>query len=197
MGEKKKKASQAAWSADSDGVILIWKAETRTKKIQLNTIQSMCATPSKDGFNVWVSTKSLGVCIYEAQNYSEIKRCPKLGEGAQNIFFVGNNIWISGEKGLIWMCEIETFTVIREFTDFGAGNQNIIEVKTDELDKGQIWIGDNNGCIYILHGQSKELIKRVEVDNIAITSLLALPKESQVWSIGPEDKIKRWFFVSN
>jgi len=182
-----------AWTVDTDGNIFIWKGEMRINRITLSSpIHSLCTTQNDEGFFVWISNKTGGnVRIYNSSELQEIQTLQFDDSALLTLSVVGNLVWISNDKGTLSSYSSENFQLIDELLDFGGvGNQCVIQVSD------YLWIGDSSGTIFIINPQTKELLKRVSVDNAPITSFLALQNESQVWSIGPEDKIiKRWFFV--
>jgi len=157
---KKKKLLCRVWTADSEGNILVWKGETKFKKIVANNnsltpLTSMCLALCNEGMNVWVGTKIGVILIYEVNNCSQIKY-HKLPEELKihYVSFINNQIWIMADKGPISIYDTDTLLSVLEINET-IGGHCIIEV-----DKSHAWIADKTGCINILDLQSKLCIKK-------------------------------------
>eukprot|EP01124_Arcella_intermedia_P017903 TRINITY_DN24886_c0_g1_i1.p1 TRINITY_DN24886_c0_g1~~TRINITY_DN24886_c0_g1_i1.p1 ORF type:complete len:464 (+),score=106.62 TRINITY_DN24886_c0_g1_i1:149-1393(+) len=188
----KEKSSHMTWSSDNEGYLLLWKGETRIKKLTIDPITNICLTPAKEGHNVWIGTKKNILYVYDAQSLNLRQKFNF--EGEHEVYVIGDNVWISGERGHLKVVNKDSFVIINEL-NFGVGLQRIVEVNTDNISTaGQIWIGDCQGSIFIIDKQTNELLKRIGINTEEICAFLALPQHSQVWSVGPEKKVRRWFF---
>jgi len=189
-----KAASKECVSGDSDGEIIVWKAETKVRRMSVSgSVGGLRILPRGEGkARVWVGTSN---ALYVLEMVpSSVSLVSKFSMKVSDLLFLpsSNKMWAATPDGPITIWDPDE---VKQLGEVGVERIAKFVTANDETGRPLVWCTNGkDSFIYVVDGRNPAVLNRLD-NTEKVTAFCGLEGESpQVWSSGELLAMTRWHF---